>query len=129
MHLMRQTKLEPKALGYYVSAISLLCALGIAFGLQPIYAIATVYGLLLICNLVTAAKNNRQNSRRFQTRCALYGFIAFICCDICVALRFLILDGIMPAFYLPILSYLVWFFYYPSQVLIANSSNTAKFAK
>ena len=129
MHLMRQTKLEPKALGYYVCAISLLCALGVAFGLQPIYAIATVYGLLLVCNLVTATKNNNKNNRRFQTRCAFYGFIAFICCDICVALRFLILDGTIPGFLLPILSYLVWFFYYPSQVLIANSSNTAKFAK
>ncbi len=129
MHLMRLTKLEPKALGYYVCAISLLCALGVAFGLEPIYAIATVYGLLLICNLVTAAKNNSKNNRRFQTRCAFYGFIAFICCDACVALRFLILDGALPPFFLPILSYLVWFFYYPSQVLIANSSNTPKFAK
>ena len=130
MHLMRQTKLEPKALGFYACVISLVCALGIAFGLEPIYAIATMYGLLLICNLVTAAKNNHDNNRRFQTRCAFYGFIAFICCDFCVAARFLILNGILPAFFLPILSYLVWFFYYPSQVLIANSSTTrAKIAK
>ena len=130
MHLMRQTKLEPKALGFYACVISLVCALGIAFGLEPIYAIATMYGLLLICNLITAAKNNHDNNRRFQTRCAFYGFIAFICCDFCVAARFLILNGILPAFFLPILSYLVWFFYYPSQVLIANSSTArAKIAK
>ena len=50
------------------------------------------------------------------------GFIAFLCCDICVALRFLALDGALPATIIPTVAFLVWVFYYPSQVLIANSS-------
>lgn len=124
LHLMRQSKLAPSTLGLYAFILSLVCALGVAFGLEPLYAIATVYGLQLICNVVTAFSNNRRSSKRFQTRCALYGFILFICCDFCVALRFLGLQGILDPTMLPLVSFLVWFFYYPSQVLIANSSNT-----
>ncbi len=122
MHLSRLTKLPNISLCIYACGISFFFALSIIFGLEPIYAIATVYGLELICNLVISAKNWRQNSKQFSTRCAFYGFLAFICCDICVALRFVALDGVLPAFLIPTVSFLVWVFYYPSQVLIANSS-------
>ena len=87
-----------------------------------IYAIATIYGIELICNIIISIKNYRQNKHSFPVRCAFYGFIAFFCCDLCVALRFLSLGGILPDAFLPLTSFLVWVFYYPSQVLIANSS-------
>ena len=134
MHLTRLTKLSQSALGIYALAISVFFALTITQGLQPIIAIATIYGLELICNLVMSIKNYRADRKSFRARCAFYGFTCFICCDMCVALRFLTLNNIIPAIALPLTSFLVWVFYYPSQVLIANSSNLeptkrTKFAK
>ena len=122
MHLLRLTKLPYISLCIYTGGLSFFFALVIAMGLKPIYAIATVYGIELICNLIMSAKNWRNNSKHFRTRCAFYGFIAFFCCDFCVALRFLAFDGTLPPEFIPITSFLVWVFYYPSQVLIANSS-------
>ena len=134
LHLIRLTKLSHSALGFYAICLSFFFAFNIAFGMQPIYAIGTVYGLELICNLVMSIKNYRENSKHFRTRCAFYGFACFICSDFCVALRFMSLGGVLPAFLIPTTSFLVWTFYYPSQVLIANSStmepsNRRKFAK
>lgn len=122
MHLIRLTKLPHISLSIYAGGLSLFFALCIANGLEPIYAAATAYGLQLICNLVMSVKNWRANSKHFRTRCAFYGFIAFLCCDICVAIRFVALNGTIPATLIPTVSFLVWVFYYPSQVLIANSS-------
>lgn len=122
MHLTRLTKLPYISLCIYAGGLSLFFALAIANGLDPIYAVATVYGIQLICNVVMSVKLWRANSKHFRTRCAFYGFIAFLCCDICVALRFLALDGALPATIIPTVAFLVWVFYYPSQVLIANSS-------
>ena len=122
MHLTRLTKLPYISLCIYAGGLSLFFALAIANGLDPIYAVATVYGIQLICNVVMSVKLWRANSKHFRTRCAFYGFVAFLCCDICVALRFLALDGALPAAIIPTAAFLVWVFYYPSQVLIANSS-------
>lgn len=122
MHLTRLTKLPQISLCIYAGGLSLFFALCIANGMDPIYAVATVYGLQLICNLVMSIKNWRANSKHFRTRCAFYGFVAFLCCDICVALRFMALDGALPGELIPTVSFLVWVFYYPSQVLISNSS-------
>ena len=134
LHLMRLTKLPRRALSIYAAMISLFFAITIACGLTPIYAIATVYGLELICNLVMATKNYRASKNDYRARCAFYGFAAFICCDVCVAIRFLAINGTIPGTLTPIIALLVWVFYYPSQVLIANSSNYGpakrqKFAK
>lgn len=122
MHLTRLTKLPYISLCIYAGGLSLFFALAIANGLDPIYAVATVYGIQLICNVVMSVKLWRANSKHFRTRCAFYGFIAFLCCDICVALRFLAIDGALPSAIIPTVAFLVWVFYYPSQVLIANSS-------
>jgi len=122
MHLTRLTKLPQISLSIYAGGLSLFFALSIANGLEPIYAIATVYGIELICNVVMSLKNWRINSKHFRTRCAFYGFIAFFCCDLCVGLRYVAMDGALPAYLIPTVSFLVWVFYYPSQVLIANSS-------
>ena len=122
MHLTRLTKLSHSTLGFYALMLSLILSFVVVFGLKPIYAMATVYGIELTCNLIMSIKNYRSDKKDFRIRCAYYGFIAFICCDICVALRFLAMDDTLPAAIIPLTSFLVWVFYYPSQVLIANSS-------
>jgi len=122
MHILRLSKAKPEIIGVFSAMLGLFSALAIAAGLNPLYAICTVYALELLCNLALANRRYRQNPKNFRSRCALYGFTAFVACDLCVALRHLSLDGILPAQILPLVAFLVWVFYYPSQVLIANSS-------
>lgn len=122
LHFMRLTKMPLNNVAINAGVLSFVFAIGIAFGLEPIYAIAAVYAILLISNVIMSIQNYRKHEKQFRTRCTCYGFIAFICCDICVALRFLALNGSAPTSILAIAAYLVWFFYLPSQILIANSS-------
>ena len=75
-----------------------------------------------VSNLGLSIARFRKNKADFRYRCAMYGFLAFVGCDICVGIRHLMLDGAVPADILPVVAVLVWAFYYPSQVLLANSS-------
>ncbi len=123
MHAVRLTKAEGKVAAYYALAIVFLYTLARIRGVSALYTIAIFYGVELICNVLIAIRNYRKNKTSFPVRCAYYGFLAFLGCDFCVALRHLMLDGLVPAKFLPLVAFLVWVFYYPSQVLIANSSN------
>ena len=122
MHLMRHYKANRRVVGAYAIGIAGLFLFSVLSGMEPIFAIATIYGLLLISNLVAATRRYRATPNNLRARCGFYGFIAFICCDFCVALRFIMLEGIVSARFLPLVAFMVWVFYYPSQVLIANSS-------
>ena len=122
MHLLRLSKAKLEIIGAYAAALGLFAALGIVSGLDPLYAICTVYALELVCNLVLSYRRYAKHPKDFKARCCFYGFMAFIACDFCVALRHLSLDSLLPVEILPLVAFLVWVFYYPSQVLIANSS-------
>ena len=122
LHLTRLTKLSNIALASYAMILTFIFGICVALGLEPFYAIATVYAIELISNVTVSAQRYSSEQKSFRARCSFYGFIAFLCCDICVALRFLAMQGSLPDNIIPLVSYLVWVFYYPSQVLIANSS-------
>lgn len=122
-HITRLVKSHPKNLIAFFLIVFLLFAAGTVQGIPPIYAIAFIYATTLILNIIVAISWYRAESQNFHARCAAYGFLLFLACDICVALQFLALDHILPTLILPVISYLVWLFYYPSQVLISNSSN------
>jgi len=122
MHFLRLTRLSKKHLGAFTLVISLLTIISAFHGDRIIYSLAALYGGLLISNLAMSASRFHEDSQNICARCAFYGFIAFLGCDLCVGLRYVMLDGAMPADILPIIAVLVWAFYYPSQVLLANSS-------
>jgi len=126
MHLLRLAKARPEYIFTWTAVISTILAILVIQGFAPIYAISSVYALILFSNVTLAATRAKEHADDFRARCCLYGFIAFICCDICVATRFLALEGIFRPDILPMVSFLVWLFYYPSQVLIANSSTTPR---
>lgn len=122
MHFMRLSKMNQKYLIYFMALISgLIIAAGIRHA-SILYSVATLYGLLLFSNLGLSIARFRKNKADFRYRCAMYGFFAFVGCDVCVGIRHLMLDGVVPAQFLPLIAFLVWVFYYPSQVLLANSS-------
>ena len=122
LHLLRLTKARIEVIFTWIAAVSLVLAFAVVQGLMPLIAIASVYAVLLISNLVTATTRFHENKTSFRARCAFYGFIAFICCDICVAINSLAPYGAFPMAVIPTTSFLIWFFYYPSQVFLANSS-------
>ena len=122
MHFLRLTRLNKKHLGAFTLVISLLTIVSAFRGDEIIYSLAALYGGLLISNIAMSTSRFREDRQNICARCAFYGFIAFLGCDLCVGLRYVMLDGAMPADILPIIAVLVWAFYYPSQVLLANSS-------
>lgn len=122
MHFLRQTKLSKKTIGIFTAIISLLTIYSALRGYEIIYALSALYGGLLISNVTMASRRYRKNLKDFKAHCGWYGFIAFLACDICVATRYLMLHGVISANILPLIAFLVWVFYYPSQVLLANSS-------
>jgi len=128
-HIARFTKTQPKALVGFFLIVFLVFAAGVVQGIPPIYAIAFIYACTVFLNLALAIVWFRRDRLNFHASCAFYGFILFVACDICVGLRFLSSQDIIATLIFPIASYLVWLFYYPSQVLISNSSNVAKTSK
>lgn len=122
-HTARFTRSQPKFLIFYFIAVFLIFVFAILQGVAPIYAIAVIYALSIIGNLILAFSWYRHDKNNFRARCAFIGFALFLACDLCVGAQHLMLDGIFATNFLPLISYCVWLFYYPSQVLISNSSN------
>ncbi len=129
MHFLRLSRAKVKYIFARATIVILAFSVTIICGLKPIYAIGSIYAITLISNLCLSTVRYHERRNDFRARCAFYGFVAFLCCDCCVALRFFALDDILPLNILPIVNFLVWFFYYPSQVLIANSSTMPEIHK
>ena len=124
-HLARLSRSHPKFLAVYFVAVFLIFAFATVQGVDPLYAIAVIYAGSLLTNVALSRKWYSRNKDDFRARCAFYGFLLFLACDVCVGAQHLMLDGVFPAHFLPLVSYLVWFFYYPSQIFLTNSSNLA----
>ena len=122
MHFLRLANIERKYLLFFAAIVSALVIYAGFCHENILYVLATMYGLLLFTNLALSIRRYREHNKDFRARCAMHGFIMFVCCDVCVGLRHLMLDGIIPGQFLPLIAFLVWVFYYPSQVMLANSS-------
>lgn len=91
----------------------------------PVWIIAIFYAIHLVLNCYKAILIDR-SIRTGYSACAATGFCLFVCCDLCVAISYLAAIQILPVAIQPIANYLAWAFYYPSQVLIANSVKITK---
>ena len=106
--------------------ILVLIALNYIFNLVPsILVICTCYGLLLLANLASSWHWRANSPHNFYAHCATIGFTLFTCCDICVAVSYLALNHLLPAFCYGLANFFAWFFYFPSQIFIANSPKCA----
>ena len=120
-HLARFRNISPATLAPYSLIVMIVFFFGVQNGIIPMFAIAFVYGMTLILNLILSQKWYRHEPSA-QSLCAASGFSLFLCCDLCVACSYLSLIGVLAPFIYPLANYFSWFFYYPSQVLISNSS-------
>lgn len=123
MHTLRMTRSSAKNMLFYAGGLVILYTLARLQGVSALYAIAGFYAITLGMNVLISIYNYRAHREDFRARCAFYGFLLFLGCDLCVGLRHLILDGLLSFELLPLIGFLVWVFYYPSQVVLANSSN------
>lgn len=106
----------PAAIVVLVVAAGCLAGALLAPGFPAKNALACLYGALL---LSVAACSVCSDLPRANRRLAIAGMALFLLCDIHVAL-FNTLD--IGNFYYPYASFLMWFFYLPSQALLAISA-------
>jgi len=96
---------------------------------QIIYIICGFYLATILMNIYFSYQwyiRNPESPRAFMS---LAGFILFLCCDICTAISYLSLNHMFVSFFYAPANYLAWLFYYPSQILVSNSSKCAKTRK
>jgi hypothetical protein len=95
----------------------------VVIGVPPLYAMGAVYAISLLANVFFALRWLIRDPHNPRARAAGIGFILFLLCDISVGIQYFSSIGtLLPAFLYPISTYLVWLFYYPSQILLSNSS-------
>lgn len=93
---------------------------------QTIYVICGFYLATLLMNIYFSYQwyiHSPENPHAFMS---LLGFILFMCCDSCTAISYLSLNGMLAAFFYVPANYLAWVFYYPSQILVSNSSKSSQ---
>ncbi|MDR0397802.1 MAG: hypothetical protein LBH36_01295 [Candidatus Nomurabacteria bacterium] len=125
-HTLRLSKAPNVALRGYFVMLFFVFACGTLWGFPALYVMSFTYAATLITNLILAWRWYKAEPTNIYAVSSLLGFILFICCDINVALAYISQTGGIPAFIAPICNFLVFVFYYPSQVLISNSSTITK---
>lgn len=91
-----------------------------------LYLICGFYIVAIITNVYISWRWWRQNPKNFPALCALLGFSLFLCCDTCTGISYLALKNMFPTFLYAPANFFAWFFYYPSQILVSNSSKYAR---
>lgn len=127
LHLYRITKPKCRA------QVAIWAAFGMAMiilnlylqVLPPIYVICSFYAATLAMNVITSWVWHRDRPQDLFALCAFLGFALFACCDICTGVSYFSLTAVFPAFLYAPANFFAWFFYYPSQILISNSSKCA----
>lgn len=90
------------------------------------YIICTFYVTALVANLIISWRWHVAEPNNLHATFAMLGFLLFICCDICTGASYLAFTTAFPAFLYAPANFFAWFFYYPSQILVSNSSKYAK---
>lgn len=87
-----------------------------------IFTTCAFYLTLLISNIITSWQWQHRSPNNSYAWSAALGFTLFLCCDIWTGISFLAFNNLITPVLYPIANFFVWFFYYPAQVLISNSS-------
>jgi hypothetical protein len=134
-HIARFAKTKPQFFAGYSLTMVLFLMFGYFNHIPEMYILALVYASCLICNIILTYRwwqdikkdhENRTDREVVASTCAFYGFVLFLMCDTNVALSYLSVTGVLPLFLARYVNFFAWLFYYPSQVLISNSSVITK---
>lgn len=92
--------------------------------LPIMYTLCFFYVAALITNILISWRWFVASPQDPRSAFSLTGFLLFLCCDICIGASYLAFNSALPFFLYAPANFFAWFFYYPSQVLISNSSKT-----
>jgi hypothetical protein len=121
-HTMRLSNTDSKFLMTYFLIVFLVFSTGLLNGLSAIYVLAFIYASSLVMNINLSYQWFKSAPKKLNANYCYYGFVLFLLCDVCVALGYLGGVGEVPLVVANVASFLVFVFYYPSQVLLSNSS-------
>lgn len=129
IHFTRLKELKKSVFIIVCLLISTLFIIAAAINsVHSLILMGAVYAFFLVSNLLSAREwyKKARGSKKNPAFCAFAGFILFACCDLCVAGSFFSGLHALPFFFKRAFDFFAWVFYYPSQVLISNSSRLSK---
>lgn len=124
LHISRYASLNPKLFILWSVINLFILSFTRATLAEPIYGVAFIYANTLLLNLILAhrwIKRESYNHRR-AALCNFFGFALFICCDLTVLISYFARIHILPDFLFAPANFICWLFYFPSQILLTNSS-------
>ena len=123
-HTARYANLSPKFFVTWTLFIILLSIFTSFYQIPIIYGAGFAYASTLILNLALASKwlKRKIPEVRRAAICNFIGFILFVCCDFTVLISFFSRIHVLPSFLFAPANFTCWLFYFPSQILLANSS-------
>lgn len=108
-----------------ILSVTFICAIIFDLWLRTIpliFIICTFYAIALLSNVYLAWRWHQRQAKNWHASSAFFGFLLFACCDSCTAISYLSLTHVLPIVFYSLANYFAWFFYYPSQILVSNSS-------
>lgn len=108
-----------------VAAIATLISLFLPYPIM--YTLCFFYVTALVTNILISWRWSVAAPHDLRSAFSLAGFLLFLCCDICIGVSYLAFSSALPVFFYAPANFFGWLFYYPSQVLISNSSKTRPF--
>ncbi len=126
-HFYRLSHARPKTIISILVAAAFLIIINLLVNFCPnMIIICGFYLAMLITNIVVSTRLVRREPDNLINKFTLIGFILFISCDICTGVSYLATNGVFLASLITPANYLAWFFYYPSQIFLSNSSKYVK---
>lgn len=128
LHFSRLKGLKKHQIIIIGTLISVFFIATAALGAYSLILMGAVYAFFLISNLLLSFSwyKSAHGQKKNPAFCACLGFVLFACCDLCVAGSFFSGLHALPFIFKRLFDFFAWVFYYPSQVLISNSSKVAK---
>lgn len=115
------------AIWTFTGVAAIMTGVNIIFNFCPLMPeICTFYVAALSLNILASARWLKRDHDNLVAKFALIGFFLFLSCDICTGISYLGTNSIFPAFVIAPANFMAWFFYYPSQIFISNSTKYVK---
>ncbi len=121
MHFIRLSQKIKRNLIFYAVIVAAMLIAAVVRRADFMYVVGGIYALLLLSNLFMSFMWFLSD-KKSSSKCAFFGFLLFLACDLCVATSYLSLTGIFSSFLYGAANYAAWVFYLPAQILISNSS-------
>ena len=107
----------------FIGALIVMVAVGVLMQFSLVYMLGSVYACVLAHNFLAAKRFYDTTNYLIVSARIFWGFVLFVACDFCVAITFFISSGLIvdPIIPVTVFGAMTYFFYLPSQILLALS--------